>query len=232
MTTAKHQILIVGGGTAGITVAARMLRKGYTDVAVIEPSSTHYYQPLWTLVGGGQAKASTTARAEASVMPKEATWIKNAAAAIDPDNNTVTCADGAAYEYDVLVVCPGIQLDWNRTEGLEDALGMRRGVVELPIRPRTAHLGLHPQYAFGHRGIHDAVRADQVRRRAPEDRLPGQRLLAKAGRAQRHRRPPRRADTAALRHPGDRRQPRWDRRRLRHHPAHQLRGDLRRRSRS
>lgn len=48
--TAKHQILIVGGGTAGITVAARMLRKGYTDVAVIEPSSKHYYQPLWTLV--------------------------------------------------------------------------------------------------------------------------------------------------------------------------------------
>ena len=32
-TTAKHQILIVGGGTAGITVASRMLRKGYTDVA-------------------------------------------------------------------------------------------------------------------------------------------------------------------------------------------------------
>ncbi len=63
-TTAKHQILIVGGGTAGITVAARLLRKGYTDVAVIEPSSTHYYQPLWTLVGGGQAKASTTERPE------------------------------------------------------------------------------------------------------------------------------------------------------------------------
>ena len=82
--TAKHQILIVGGGTAGITVAARMLRKGYTDVAVIEPSSTHYYQPLWTLVGGGQAKASTTERSEASVMPKQATWIKNAASGRRP----------------------------------------------------------------------------------------------------------------------------------------------------
>ncbi|MCV7128587.1 FAD-dependent oxidoreductase, partial [Mycolicibacterium vanbaalenii] len=80
MTTGKHKILIVGGGTAGISVAARLLRKGHTDVAVIEPSEVHYYQPLWTLVGGGQAKASTTARAEASVMPKGATWIKNAAA--------------------------------------------------------------------------------------------------------------------------------------------------------
>jgi sulfide:quinone oxidoreductase len=50
--TTKHEILIIGGGTAGITVAARLLRKGYRDVAVIEPSNTHYYQPLWTLVGG------------------------------------------------------------------------------------------------------------------------------------------------------------------------------------
>ena len=139
MTTAKHQILIVGGGTAGITVAARMLRKGYTDVAVIEPASTHYYQPLWTLVGGGQAKASTTERTEASVMPKKATWIKNAASALDPDNNTVTCADGATYEYDVLVVCPGIQLDWNRTDGLEGTLG-KDGVssnYRFDLAPRT-----------------------------------------------------------------------------------------------
>ncbi|MGB3353253.1 MAG: FAD/NAD(P)-binding oxidoreductase [Mycobacterium sp.] len=119
----RHQILIVGGGSAGISVAARLLRKGHSDVAVIEPSDMHYYQPLWTLVGGGQAKASTTARSEASVMPKGATWIRNAAATVDPDNNTVTCADGATYSYDVLVVCPGIQLDWNRTEGLQDALG-------------------------------------------------------------------------------------------------------------
>jgi sulfide:quinone oxidoreductase len=139
MTTAKHRILIVGGGAAGITVAARLLRKGYTDVAVIEPSDSHYYHPLWTLVGAGQVKASTTERPESSVMPKEATWIKNAASALDPDNNTVTCADGATYEYDVLVVCPGIQLDWNRTEGLEDALG-KDGVSSnylFDLAPRT-----------------------------------------------------------------------------------------------
>jgi sulfide:quinone oxidoreductase len=54
--TTKREILIIGGGTAGITVAARLLRKGHRDVAIIEPSDTHYYQPLWTLVGGGQAQ--------------------------------------------------------------------------------------------------------------------------------------------------------------------------------
>lgn len=137
--TGRHQILVVGGGTAGITVAARLLRKGYTDVAVIEPSTTHYYQPLWTLVGGGKAKASATARTEASVMPKGATWIMSAAIAFDPHNNTVTCADGATFEYDLLVVSPGIQLDWQSTEGLQEALG-HDGVssnYRFDLAPRT-----------------------------------------------------------------------------------------------
>lgn len=117
-----HRILVIGGGTAGITVAARMLRKGHADVAVIEPSESHYYHPLWTLVGAGQTAAEETRRPEASVMPKDATWIRNTASSVDPDNNRVTCADGTVFGYDALVVCPGIQLDWNRTDGLEDAI--------------------------------------------------------------------------------------------------------------
>ena len=115
--TNQHQIVIVGGGTAGITVAARLARKGYTDVAVIEPSDRHYYQPLWTLVGAGEAKASDTERPQESVMPKQATWIRKAAATFDPENNSVTCSDGSTYEYEALVVCPGIQLDFDRIEG-------------------------------------------------------------------------------------------------------------------
>ena len=171
--TAKHQILIVGGGTAGITVAARMLRKGYTDVAVIEPSSTHYYQPLWTLVGGGQAKASTTERAESSVMPKEATWIKNAASAIrsgQQHGHLRRRGNLRLRRARRLSRHPARLESHRRTRG---GPGPRRGVVELPVRPRAAHLGLHPQPAVGHRGVHGALRCDQVRRRPAEDRLPG-----------------------------------------------------------
>ena len=138
-TEAKHRFLIIGGGTAGITVAARLLRKGHTDVAVMEPSDKHYYQAMWTLVGGGQAAAAPTERSEASVMPRKATWIRKAAAEVDPETNTVTAEDGSAYAYDVLVVCPGIQLDWDKTEGLTDALG-RNGVssnYRYDLAPRT-----------------------------------------------------------------------------------------------
>ena len=138
-TVAKHKFLIIGGGTAGITVAARLLRKGHTDVAVMEPSDKHYYQAMWTLVGGGQAAAAPTERSEAAVMPRKATWIRKAAAEVDPETNTVTAEDGSAYAYDVLVVCPGIQLDWDKTEGLTDALG-RNGVssnYRYDLAPRT-----------------------------------------------------------------------------------------------
>jgi sulfide:quinone oxidoreductase len=121
-TTQHHRVLIVGGGAAGISVAARLV-KDVDDVAVIEPSDKHYYQPLWTLVGGGCSTVDKTERAESSVMPKKATWIKDAADAFDPDNNIVHTAGGKSISYDVLVVCPGIQLDWDKIPGVSDTLG-------------------------------------------------------------------------------------------------------------
>ncbi|MDH3680127.1 MAG: NAD(P)/FAD-dependent oxidoreductase [Acidimicrobiia bacterium] len=123
-TTTHHEVVIVGGGTAGISVAAR-LRRRVDDVAVIEPSDRHYYQPLWTLVGGGCAKAATTERSEASVMPRGVTWLRDAADGFDPDNNVVHTAAGQTIGYDALVVCPGIQLDWDRIPGVADTLGER-----------------------------------------------------------------------------------------------------------
>jgi sulfide:quinone oxidoreductase len=78
---------------------------------------------LWTLVGGGCSTVDKTERAESSVMPKKATWIKDAADAFDPDNNIVHTAGGKSISYDVLVVCPGIQLDWDKIPGVSDTLG-------------------------------------------------------------------------------------------------------------
>ncbi len=124
--TSKHQVVIVGGGAAGISAAARLVRK-VSSIAVIEPSEFHYYQALWTLVGAGCADAGKTRRSEAKVMPKGVDWIKQGAVGFDPDNNIVETADGGRHEYDVLIVCPGIQLDWDRIPGVLDTIG-RHGV--------------------------------------------------------------------------------------------------------
>jgi sulfide:quinone oxidoreductase len=119
-----HQILIVGGGTAGITVAARLLNRDPSlDVAIVEPSGKHYYQPLWTLVGGGIYKPEDSERDEADLIPAGASWIRDAASAFDPGANRVTTRDGRAISYDYLVVAPGLQVNWDRIEGLKDAVG-------------------------------------------------------------------------------------------------------------
>ncbi|MFR9806995.1 FAD-dependent oxidoreductase [Pseudonocardia sp. RS010] len=121
-TDAHHGVLIVGGGTAGITVAARLQRSGHEDVGVIEPATTHHYQPLWTLVGGGRAPLAESARPEAAVMPRTASWIQDAAEDIDPLEKRVTLRSGRAVTYDKLVVAPGIQLDWHKIPGMSEAL--------------------------------------------------------------------------------------------------------------
>jgi sulfide:quinone oxidoreductase len=123
----RHRIVIIGGGSAGISVASRLLRAGERDVAVIEPSDVHYYQPLWTLVGGGLAPAAESVRPEASVMPKGADWVKDRAVAVDPVSRRVELASGEEVSYDFLVVCPGLALDWDRLPGSGETLG-RNGV--------------------------------------------------------------------------------------------------------
>jgi sulfide:quinone oxidoreductase len=123
MATARHHsVLIVGGGTAGITVAARLRRAGVSDIGLIEPLEQHYYQPLWTLVGGGLTPIGETVRPEASVMPRGVDWIRDRAVQVDPAEQTVTTKNDTVWHYDYLVMSPGLQLDWGRVPGLVEAM--------------------------------------------------------------------------------------------------------------
>jgi sulfide:quinone oxidoreductase len=117
-------ILVIGGGNAGISVSALLLRKDPSlTIGIVEPSNKHYYQPAWTLVGGGTFDINDTVRDEADFIPKKAEWIREAAQSFDPGHNKVTTASGAVYSYDYLIVCPGIQLNWDAIKGLKENLG-------------------------------------------------------------------------------------------------------------
>lgn len=119
-----HTIAIVGGGNAGISIAAQLLRKDSSlDIAIIDGAKKHYYQPAWTLVGGGEFNIEDTERDESTVIPEGATWIQQMVKEFQPETNTLTLADGTELGYDYLIVAPGIQLNWGDIKGLKETLG-------------------------------------------------------------------------------------------------------------
>ncbi len=121
---ASHDIVIVGGGAAGAAVAASLLRRNRKlDIAVIDPADTHYYQPGWTMVGGGVFRPESTAKDMGAVLPRGVTWLKAGVAGFDPDNNAIVIEGCRVIRYNHLVVCPGIKLNWGGVEGLVETLG-------------------------------------------------------------------------------------------------------------
>ncbi|MAC77969.1 MAG: TIGR01244 family phosphatase [Rhodobacteraceae bacterium] len=126
---AHYKVAIVGAGAGGISVAASLkARKPDLEIALIDPADIHYYQPGWTMVGGGIFEAQDTAKTMGSLIPRGVHWIKAAVAAFEPANNAVVLDGCRVVTYDRLIVCPGLKLDWARVEGLEETLG-RNGVT-------------------------------------------------------------------------------------------------------
>ncbi|MBY5933958.1 TIGR01244 family phosphatase [Tateyamaria omphalii] len=129
MGDAKYDVVIVGGGAGGVAVAASLqARTSNVSIAIIDPADIHYYQPGWTMVGGGIFEASQTAKTMGSLIPRGVRWIQAAVAAFEPADNAVILDGCRVVKYDRLVVCPGLKLDWEAVEGLEDTLG-RNGVT-------------------------------------------------------------------------------------------------------
>lgn len=117
-----YDVLIIGGGNAGVSLAARLHRYGVKDVAVVEPKDQHFYQPLFSHIAGGRAKASEATRPQHSVMPRGVKWVRDGAVDIHPASNTVSLASGGQLGFGHLVVCPGLQLDWDKVPGLAEAV--------------------------------------------------------------------------------------------------------------
>lgn len=123
-----YEVLIIGGGTAGIMVATQLKRRNHSlNIGLIEPADTHYYQPAWTLVGAGTYDYEKTARPMSSVMPSNIDWIKDYASGFKPEKNTVSTKKSGDITYDYLVVSPGLVYDYSLVKGLAECID--RGVV-------------------------------------------------------------------------------------------------------
>jgi sulfide:quinone oxidoreductase len=137
-----HRIVIIGGGSAGISVAARLRRAGEDDIVLVDPASWHYYQPLWTLVGAGVVAIAKTRRRQADIVPKGVAWVRDAAVEIDADARVVATAGGMRIGYEALVLCPGIELAFDLVPGLADAMAGPNGATNYAaaLAPKTAEL--------------------------------------------------------------------------------------------
>lgn len=125
LNTRSFDIVIVGGGSAGCGVAASLLKRApNSSIAIIEPSTQHYYQPAWTLVGAGEFDASNSVKDMAKCIPSGATWLKAAVTNFEPDNHIVITDSMGAVKYQYLIVCPGLSVIWDAIKGLKESLGM------------------------------------------------------------------------------------------------------------
>jgi sulfide:quinone oxidoreductase len=131
MYTKKFKILIVGGGSGGISIAARLVRAGFKgQIGLLEPSSHHYYQPLWTLVGAGIVSKDSTERSEAELIPSGVEWVKDGVAEFRPDADQVLTSGSGVIEYEVMVVATGLELNFDKIDGLQGNLG-KNGLISV-----------------------------------------------------------------------------------------------------
>lgn len=122
--TISGDIVVIGGGSAGIGLLASLLKRDpHLNITLIEPNDYHCYQPAWTLVGGGAYDVKKTRRPLADVLPNGVAWIQAAVTDVLPDEQTLVLDSGQRITWNNLIVCPGLRLAWEKIEGLQDTLG-------------------------------------------------------------------------------------------------------------
>jgi len=84
-TNKTPKIVVIGGGSAGISfISSLRKRLNHVLITVIEPGEYHYYQPAWTLVGGGLFDLKKTQRPMRTVIPTGVMWCKDKVSRVIP----------------------------------------------------------------------------------------------------------------------------------------------------
>lgn len=123
--SSSHKVVVIGGGSAGMAVSHQLIRSGafaQDDIAIVDPSEWHHYQPGWTLVGGGLKDKRDLRRPLTSLLDPKLKHYASAVSTFAPEQNQITLSNGDKIAYDQLVVVPGLSINYDGIKGLSEAL--------------------------------------------------------------------------------------------------------------
>lgn len=96
----------------------------------------HYYQPMFTLIGGGMKRLEHSYKQMGDVLPQKAKWLQGKAVEFQPASNTVTTSRGNTIHYDILLIATGLQLNYNKVEGSSKSTSC----LHIPLFPPIRYL--------------------------------------------------------------------------------------------
>jgi len=135
-----HRVVILGGGFGGLN-AAQKLKRAPVEATLIDRRNFHLFQPLLYQVATGSLSPGEIAAPLRGVLAKQKNTrvLLGEAADIDPEAKRVILRDGAAFQYDSLIVATGTQSsyyghdDWREwapsLKSVEDATAIRHKIL-------------------------------------------------------------------------------------------------------
>lgn len=149
----KANIVIAGAGAAGLATASRLAAVlDGARITLIDARKNHYYQPGFTLVGGGIKPASYVISSTAEYVPAGVDLVTERVAEFDPEGNRVITESGRAFSYDFLVVATGLQLEYSQIEGMEEGLIGKEGIGSIYHSPAGAEATWRAMSSFADMG--------------------------------------------------------------------------------
>jgi len=143
VTNGKREVVIVGGGFAGLACAQRLAEHEDVNVTLLDRNNYHQFQPLLYQVATSQLAPSDVANSLRTVFAgRENVDVKLAdIREVDTATRTVTAADGDQWSGDALVLAAGSQPNFFHIPGahqesfplysLDDATRLRSRVLGL-----------------------------------------------------------------------------------------------------
>lgn len=128
----SHKVVVIGGGSAGLTISHQLLRSGkfsQDDIAVVDPALWHNYQPGWTLVGGGLKTKESLRKPLNSLIDPKLAFYNRGVNGFSPENNAITLENNDKITYEQLVVASGLENNFGSIKGLSEALADPKSLV-------------------------------------------------------------------------------------------------------